>query len=108
MKKNYRRGQSKKAKSHSSDLAEFIKNHQMDNDFKIYDWLRTLDTCDLRCIEEEAQNCCYGNIAESVSLTPGPDMLDLAVIAYEAETYREICKDGRRDCLENLLVGLSV
>jgi hypothetical protein len=95
-------------KLNSDNLSDFIMNFPDDIGFTVHDWLRTLETETLRCIERDAQYCYYGDTPVTPVERCLEDMVDVAIIAYAAEMSYEISTDDVRDQLENLLIGLSV
>ena len=53
--------------SRRDNLADFIARQTSSPNFKLSDWLQTLDTHELQRIEEDAQNCCQDGFLGTLS-----------------------------------------
>ena len=93
---------------HRDSLEKFIAQLPSDVEFKLHDWLKTLRTRQLRCIEEDALNCCDLNSPRLLPQTAAVDLAEIALMAYAAESCGEVPTDEDADCLEGLLIGLAV
>ena len=95
--------------SRRARLADFIAHRSSGLKFRLHDWLRTLETAELLKIEADAQCCCFHDeLPDAISAVDVVDLVDAALMAYAAERSFEISQDDARDCLDDLLIGLSV
>jgi hypothetical protein len=95
-------------KLHRSSLSKYISRLPTPVDFRIHDWLQTLRTRQLRCIEQDAKICADSDIYPTL---PGPAAVDLgaiALMAYTTENCSEDIPEDDIDCLDGLLIGLAV
>lgn len=75
----------KRTPSHFKSLASYLKRHPNNVDFKIYDWLSTLETAQLARIYEDAHDI-YASFIHRRPMTRGSkDLAKAACLAYGAE-----------------------
>jgi hypothetical protein len=93
---------------HLRSLENYISRLRSPVDFKIYDWLRTLRTSQLKCIEVDAKTCTGGDADFTMYTTMLNDLGAIALMAYSAENYLKEDTDCDADLLHDLLIGLAV
>lgn len=96
----------KQTPSHFKSLASYLKRHPDNVDFKLYDWLSTLETAQLAQIYEDAQNI-YSSFIHSRPMTRGSkDLAKAACLAYGAEVP-DVQPEMVIKHLDSLLRGLK-
>lgn len=75
----------KRTPSHLKSLASYLKRHPKHVNFKLYDWLSTLETAQLARIYEDA-HAIYSSFIHGRPMTRGSkDLAKAACLAYGAE-----------------------
>jgi hypothetical protein len=90
------------------DLQRFIAVLPGNRELNLHDWLQTLETQQLRKIQEDATLCCVDAGDAAAEISALNDLTDIASMAYSAERRCSDSTDEVDDGIEELLIGLAV